>query len=84
VRSEQVRVVSVHGRCAKCGFYLSGDLEIPNLTLDDPELQPLPVHEHFTVNCPRCFSLINLVSVKHKPLKKLKRASNKELFQSKR
>ena len=82
--AEQSRVVSVHGICGKCGYYLSGKLKVPSLLLDDPEESPLPIHEHFTVNCPRCFSLINLVSVRHKPLKKVKRVSSKELAQPKR
>jgi len=84
MRAKQVRYVSVHGRCGKCGYYISGELRVPLLIPDDSKLEPLLVHQHFTVNCPVCYSLINLVNVEHKPLKKLKRASLAELYPSKR
>jgi hypothetical protein len=59
--------IHVHGQC-RCGVYLSGSTFLSAIQLDSVNSLMVP-NVHFTVNCPQCNRIINLVDVSRKPLK---------------
>jgi hypothetical protein len=63
--------VQVHGLC-RCGIYISGQTIEPILILDNGGVEPL--HTHFTLVCPKCGRILNLIDVSKTPLKNKREA----------
>ncbi|MEM3955711.1 MAG: hypothetical protein QW424_03045 [Candidatus Bathyarchaeia archaeon] len=58
--------VWVHAQCSKCNFYIEG--YAPRAVLVNEDGAWL-LHVHYTMTCPGCGRILNLISIE-KPLKK--------------
>lgn len=61
------KTVWVHGFCGKCRLYISGYVKYSALITEEGDAYPL--HVHYTMCCPLCGRILNLVSIDREPLK---------------
>jgi hypothetical protein len=74
------KLVALHGRCGKCGLYVSARAVISPLEIELPNEAKEWPHAHLTMLCWRCGCLINLIDVSKPSLRRRnKQWSNKTL-----
>jgi len=62
ISKNEAKTVSLVGKCGKCKKRFEADVVLPLITYFDEEGNKFKnsVAPHFVVNCPYCFSLLNL------------------------
>jgi hypothetical protein len=74
------KTVTLHGRCARCGLYVSATTILAPLHIIFPAEAIEVPHKHLTLVCWRCGCLINLIDVSKPSLRRRnKQWSNKTL-----
>ena len=64
-----LKLVALHGRCAKCGLYFEAQTYMAPLELEFPEKTVDYPHLHLTICCYRCRGIVNLIDVSKPSLK---------------